>query len=378
MNPRPLLLAALGVCLLGIGPFTKKKPAAEATPTEAQPTPPRVRIPPDIVDVWADDLPLLAGATPEGLGSLSAQSCGSCHIQAHDSWHGGAHAGSASAEPWRTVATEAADERCSSCHLPLQEQYASLDGQPNPNWSATLTTEGVTCASCHVRDGAVIVGRPGVKAPHPVKWSPQLGESAFCADCHQLSFAGGDKPLYDTFGEWQRSPQGQAGVTCQACHDGPGASGVQLGSDHGPAARAGRGLTLLTELATDRVIRGGDPLTGNLRLQNSGAGHHIPSGSPFSGLRVEASIRIDTDEEPWLSEPVLYDLARTLAGAPPYPTTADTRLAAGEERSVPMSIAVPVDAPAGPATLTVRVVRTVRGVATDEVVKSQELPLDLD
>lgn len=377
MRFRPVLLGVLTVCLLGIGPFGKKKGQPEEV-GPVLPTPPRTSIPADIEDLWTEDLPFPVGEVPEALGSLSAQNCSACHIGAHSSWEVGSHASSARSEPWRTVAHEAADPQCSSCHLPLAEQWDEWNGDANPRFSATLATEGVTCATCHVRDGAVIAGRPGVQAPHPTKWSPQLGESSMCASCHQLEVQGAERPLYDTFGEWTRSPQGKAGVTCQACHSGPGASTAQLGSDHGPHARRGAGLTALIEVASLDVVRGGEPVLGLVRLQNTGAGHHIPTGSPFAGLRIRAAIEIGTDKGPWRSEELVHDLVQTISAEPPYTQTEDTRLAAGEEREVALSLSLPADAPPGKAELVLTISRTSRGTLVEPAVREQRLRLRVD
>ncbi|MCO4743612.1 MAG: hypothetical protein KC912_02410 [Proteobacteria bacterium] len=382
---RKASLALLALTLVAAGPFGRKR-TVEDTADATRPEVPRVRVPPDIIDLWTESVPFEIGAIPDGLGSLSAQNCAACHTQAHESWAAGAHSRAAVSDEWREAAHASGSAECSSCHLPALEQHDQItqtDGKDtlraaNPIWSPTLATEGVTCASCHVRDGHVIAGRPGVKAPHPTQWSTQFSESTFCASCHQMTWAGADKPLYDTFGEWERSPQGKAGVTCQACHLGPGASGISMGTDHRPDHRKGRGLTLLVELSTATPVRGGDALTGAVRVQNTGAGHHIPTGSPFSGLRLLIQAEIKDADKLWRSDAIASDFARELDASPPYATTADTRIAAGEERSVPFELVLPIDAPTGRASVVVQLVRTLRGELTDDILQTQRIPLRMD
>ena len=171
-------------------------PAAEA-PADLPPAPPPAPAAPAL---FPDGLPVAIQKTPEGLANLSAQGCNACHWQAHDAWRDSPHA-----DAWSDPVFAEAIERvggstsCRSCHLPLANQHPRLaagyvDGdlarpsmQDNALWDPTLMAEGVTCATCHVREGTVVSTRAAPGAPHPVAVSAELGESSFCATCH-LSF----------------------------------------------------------------------------------------------------------------------------------------------------------------------------------------------
>ena len=373
--PRPLLLLPLLTCLVAFGPFGKKQPA----PTSPTPSP-VVQPAADMPTIWSQALPVQIGAPPTGLANISAQSCAACHFGAHEDWHGGAHAQSSASIHWRAMAAEVGMETCDMCHLPLREQRPSEPAEPGSarvSWPATLVTEGVTCAACHIRDGHVVGANPVTGAPHPVLTSEDFSSSAMCAACHQMDIVGAEYPLYDTYGEWSRSAYAKAGVSCQDCHYGPGAAASQTGAGHGPVSRAGRGLSALLFLDSDEITRGGTATRGTLVLQNTGAGHHIPSGSPFAGMDLSLVLVIDA-EEPWQQEVARWPLARSVEAAPPYRTTADTRLAAGEQRTLEFGMTVPQDAPGGPLQLQLLRTPTLTGTALDRSEVMQVIPLSLD
>lgn len=168
---------------------------------------------------------LLVGDAPNGLTGLSAAECGRCHADQHAQWKDSAH-GQASTEPVFAAAFQA-EQRfvCRSCHSPLQEQHPRLVHQfrkapnvllhgteapsgallarefgpqthpgsfvvePNRQYSATLATEGVNCAACHVREGTVLTAKPtgSSRAPHSLSYSPQMSKADYCGGCHQFN-----------------------------------------------------------------------------------------------------------------------------------------------------------------------------------------------
>jgi len=185
---------------------------------------------------------------PKGIHTLSAQSCAGCHKEQHADWQGSAHARSVT-EPVFAAAFKAEPRfLCRSCHSPLLEQHpklltrldgdprvllngqqmplsqqmppshpatdspfpavttadlrtasgpmrvtGNLDGQPflndpNPRYDKALAAEGVTCVTCHVREGTVLTSNPTAssRAPHALSYSPQMKKSDFCGGCHQF------------------------------------------------------------------------------------------------------------------------------------------------------------------------------------------------
>ncbi len=296
--------------------------------------------------LFPGELPISVERTPAGLASLSAQACNACHWQAHDAWAGSAHA-----RAWRSPTYQLAIQRagdstvCTACHLPLASQHAQLATsyidrdltrpllQDNPSWDPTLMAEGIGCAACHVRDGVVLGVHDSPGAPHPVVVSPALSDPALCATCHQLTWPEADRPFYDTYGEWERSPYAQAGIRCQDCHMPPEVGMVTAtkfagAASHSFTADTARAVSVLITMDSPMLQRGAEQRV-QLRLQNTGAGHHFPTGSPFKRYHLSAQL-IGADGEA-LTEPFGYDLVREIEEAPPWATLSDTRLPAGGE-----------------------------------------------
>lgn len=343
-------------------------------PVVPEPPPPTLRGP-----LFDGTLPLDLGPPVRGLANASAQGCRACHPVAHDGWSGGPHGGPLSGRMVEAVA-EASTTACTTCHLPLVEQHdeqpqwtrTSEPGPFNPEWSATLRGEGVTCVACHVREGRIAVATEAAArrvAPHPMAHAPDLGDERACAACHQLTWPGADRPLYDTVGEWSRSAWRAAGVDCIDCH-------FASAQEHsGPPARA-RAWSMLVRPTRRRIVRGSAPWSTTILLQNTGAGHSMPTGTPFRGYRLTATIT-----EPGRTESVagigelIADLGRTLEPDPPYATQSDTRLPAGGERSYTYAVAWPVDRKAGRYDLVVQLWRTHRSAVTEPAVITQRVPL---
>ncbi len=171
---------------------------------------------------------------PEGLESLSAAECGECHEEIYAEWRTSNHA-TALQDP-QFQAEWAKDDSlwvCINCHTPLQNQQAlivkgKLDGdyrkpvtEPNPRFDAELREESITCAVCHVRDGAVIgVTGAGKDAPHKVVKDPEFLSEKLCMGCHNVTDVL-DPTLVCTFGtgdEWREGPYPAVGRNCISCH----------------------------------------------------------------------------------------------------------------------------------------------------------------
>ena len=382
-----VLVALAGSLLLACPPEagSQEEPGDTGFAEEPPPSPPQLEA------LFPTAPPLDVGDVPDGLANHSAQGCSACHYQAHDTWVHSAHASAWSSPAFQEAVAEIGSPACLACHLPLHSQQPDLvtydEGDilrpittPNPAWDGGLQTEGVTCAACHVREGAVITSRPVTDAPHPTLYSPELSTSTSCAACHQLTWPGADLPFYDTFGEWERSPQAAAGIQCQDCHLRSGV-GEHLAVDHRFEARSGRGVSVLVRPATPDIARGGDPLPVTVILQNTGAGHAFPTGSPYVGVRLDVRLSGPPDRRgnPITGgEPFTVDLVRTLADEPPWNTVEDTRLQAGESREYPVELALPQRSPAGPWVVRVSLTRTVRGEPTGEPLVVREVPLRTD
>jgi hypothetical protein len=305
------------------------------------------------------------GPVPAGLASLSSSTCAACHPVAHDGWAASAHARPPSQ---RLLDAAVGLSGCDACHRPLLPQREALDtvwdGQldratsaPNPAFDAGLLAEGVTCAACHVRGGLVLAADPeGAQraAPHPTAWSAELASGDVCAACHQLTVPGPEVALYDTVGEWRRSGFAEAGVTCLSCH---GRSGADPGTaGHDPARRLDHAVTVGLSVPSLALVRGAGPVAATLTLANTGAGHAVPTGTPWRGLQLRATLERRAPDGKDDAPIVILDapLRREVAPTSPFATTADTRLQAGETRAWPLALALGADQRADGWALVVR------------------------
>ncbi len=318
-----------------------EQPEAPTEPTPA-PTPEQVHEGP----LFADGLPMTELLLPEGLANPTAQNCAACHGEIQHHWEASAHAQGWAEEAYELAVRSASEPTtCRGCHLPYLVQHPLLvvhetdddAGSPehatNTSWSPSLQREGVTCATCHLREGRVLGPRGNGNAPHPTVRSEALASPALCGTCHQLSWPDSELAWYDTYGEWYRSPYREAGVRCQDCHMPQRAGSASIGrfaahADHAMAVDPGRASSVLVELPGPEVTRG-QPFTVSLRLQNTGAGHAFPTGQPGKAYTVQTVV-LDSDGEP-LHEAIEHRLERIVQPDPPHALVSDTRIPARGE-----------------------------------------------
>jgi len=340
---------------------------------DAQPTPEPA--PP----LFPEGLPVNLSSLPAGLASLSAQSCNACHFETHDLWAATGHATGHLSETYQKALAELGHPTaCQSCHLPLMSQHRQLtvghkggdlsrpEQLPNEAWNAGLEMEGVTCAACHIRDGVVVGTHANDGPPHVVRASEELTQPEFCATCHQASVdtvfedADGNPKglaLYDTYGEWKASPYAAAGVGCVDCHGGAGTLGGPT-NPHAIGIDTARALTITIDLS-ESVVQRGKALLYEVTLQNTGAGHAFPTGSPFKVVRLEAAL-LNAKGEP-LDKPHVRPLGRTISEGVRPRITADHRLLPGESMKLKGRFNVSQKARAGQARFQVRILQEGRG-----------------
>ena len=365
LTRRLVVVATLALAAIGIAWARGHKPAADrqaepkaesvtaaepsTVPTEAPvlaPTPEAPRLFPN--NGKDPVLPVALEVLPAGLASMSAQGCNACHAAAHDTWSNSRHANAWSDPTFQAAIASAGDSTaCQSCHLPIQAQHATIatgyvDGAisrpelvPNTAFDAGLRAEGVTCAACHVRtlpDGtATVLGtQASTNSPHSVTVTDELQKPELCATCHELTWPGADKPYYGTYSEWTASGWSKAGVTCQACHMAP-TTGAQVpgsngtGAAHTFAADPARALSALVRMPG--TIHRNEPFDLTLTLQNTGAGHSLPTGNPANTAVVTVALLDSANKD--LAPAWQQTFARTVEAVAPYKTLTDTRIAAG-------------------------------------------------
>lgn len=284
--------------------------------------------------------------TPPGARGQSARACAGCHVEIWEEWKESLHSAAWNdphfQELWREQNKPSA---CLNCHSPLTAQQPRLGGESNPGFDPTLQAEGVTCAACHVRGGKIVGrGTSTGETPHPIRKVEDFGSKTVCGACHQLALPGSRrKGLYDTLREWEAAK----GRPCQDCHMPMRQGNVAVGvfrpyRSHGFAG-AHVDVMLQRALGVDVALskpryEAGDDVEASVTVSNHGAAHHVPSGDPLHQVRLTVGLADSTGEFLEKKETVF---ARKMPRVPPYRETADTRLAAGEVRTIKFSARYP-------------------------------------
>jgi hypothetical protein len=260
---------------------------------------------------------------PEGLTSLKAEACGTCHMEIYKEWKTSIHAQAYNDPFFHAYWTK--DKHtwvCLNCHSPLENQQPTVikhiprdrveraTQEPNPHYDADYQQEGVTCAACHVRDGVILGPFEDSAAPHPTKFDPNFRTTQLCFRCHNV--VGGPAQFYNggpcgTYAEFEGGYYlKERGFICQSCHmpeiDRPVAVNgpIRRGRQH--LWRGGHDPDMVKSAVAIRVTsdpplpKPGDDLTVTLTLMNSGAGHKLPTGDPDRHFTVEFMV-MDQDSK---------------------------------------------------------------------------------
>jgi hypothetical protein len=242
-----------------------------------------------------------------GIPGIRADQCGNCHVEIYEEWKTSMHS-KAYVDPffqayWRK------DRHiwiCLNCHSPMEPQQPwlikGLEGgkvykpikSDNPHYDPDFQQEGITCASCHVRDGVIEGPFEDARAPHPTRYSPRFRSTDICYTCHQVP--SGPFQFYNggpcsTFPEFEAGPYYKRGMICQDCHMPSIERAVAIG---GPIRqgrqhlwRGGHFPEMIKHAVTASLIekeprsrQPGAVAHFTLRMTNSGAGHKIPTGDP--------------------------------------------------------------------------------------------------
>lgn len=320
---------------------------------------------------------------PKGLADLSAESCGQCHTEIYQEWKLSTHS-----HAWEDDAQFMAELHksrttngdtgwmCVNCHTPISNQLpelvTGLNGgklnEPvyvkNPAFDRKLQAEAITCATCHVRDGAIL-GPWGdqTHAPHPVKREVNLLTEQTCARCHQAEAVFPEINLgcfFDTGSQFASSPAAMRGETCQSCHmpqvERPAA--IQPGLPVRKTRRHWFGGSLIpkkpeyaAELEPLRKVYGSgleisvSPAGGECKsaqacthatvsVANSHAGHHVPTGDPERHVEVHIVVR---DGDTTIQEHDMF-FGSKYKWWPKIEKTSDTRIPAGEYKTLKLEL----------------------------------------
>ncbi|HJT20688.1 MAG TPA: hypothetical protein VJ746_09470 [Nitrospira sp.] len=254
---------------------------------------------------------------PDGLTSLKAESCGTCHTEIYNEWKSSIHAYAYRDPFFHAYWTK--DKHtwvCLNCHAPLENQQSTLIKdiprervekavqEPNPKYDPEYQKEGVTCAACHVRDGVILGPFEDSAAPHPTRFDPSFRTTQVCYRCH--SVVGGPAQFYNggpcgTYAEYEGGYyMKERGLICQSCHmpeitrpvalDSPIRKGRQhlWRGGHDPAMV--KSAVAVQVKTNPSLPKSGKDLQVTLTLVNAGAGHKLPTGDPDRHFTVEFAV----------------------------------------------------------------------------------------
>jgi len=257
-----------------------------------------------------------SGGGVPGLPDLRAATCKTCHSEFHDEWEVSVHAAA-----WRDKQFQAeikkSDNRwlCRNCHTPLLSQQplwpvGLVDDDVerpmlvrNPDYDPSFEDEGITCAACHVRNGAIHgPGESTAPAPHPVVADPAYRSGALCLSCHQAVAEYPGKSFVCTFhtgDEWSASPY-VSQKNCVDCHMPRAQRVVAPGGEVRETGRhwwRGSGIPKEPGIAPPEdalpagIVTQASCENGTLRVTatNANAGHKVPTGDPERWVQIDVS-----------------------------------------------------------------------------------------
>ena len=291
-----------------------------------------------------------------GLPDLSAATCAACHPQIAEQWAVSIHAAAWIDRQYQGEIAKSGNRwLCLNCHTPLLTQHDQwavglVDDDverpqvvPNPAFDAKLRDEGITCAACHVRDGAIRGPGLGGNPTHPVVVDPTLRSGELCLECHQAERTYEGKGFICTFqtgDEWKEGPYDEEGKNCVDCHMPRAQMPAAVGGPERSVAQhwwKGAGIPKVAGVAPPphanvpgldlTAVIDGDELV--ITMVNANAGHKLPSGDPERWVQVDVLFEGPEGE---VGDPWQHKMGQTWDWSVPPRKVADNRLAPRESR----------------------------------------------
>ena len=257
---------------------------------------------------------------PEGLTSISAKSCGVCHQDHYEEWKHSTHSHAWTDPQFQAeIAKETSPFMCINCHIPLENQQENIVtglingdvykpvNHKNPRFDKELQQEGINCASCHVRNGAVLGPTGTDKAPHKtIKDTVHLSEN-LCISCHNaVATISPQLPCtFETGDEWKAGPYFGT-KNCKTCHMPDTVRSIVSGHEARKSHLhyfMGSGIPkfidkptkmlnglLIKTIPLQEVYNAGDTVSLKVSLTNEFAGHKIPTGDPERFFLIEQAV----------------------------------------------------------------------------------------
>lgn len=304
---------------------------------------------------------------PKGLASISAQHCGSCHVNHYQEWQKSTHAHAWTDMQFQSeLKKESSPIMCINCHIPLQNQQEYIvkglqDGDlykpvkvANPHFDRALQSEGITCAGCHVRNNRIIGPTGSSDAPHEVEKDVIHLSETLCISCHNANAV--ITPTlactFETGDEWKAGPF-YGKKNCISCHMPethrelvPGyrakksrfhyfpASGIPKSLDHHPERLESLEF-ISSNIQTKYKI--GDSILYTFTLKNKEAGHKVPSGDPERFIIIDFELK---NQDGKIIKKASGRIGEHWEWHPEAKKMSDNNLYPGESRSYPFNLQV--------------------------------------
>jgi len=265
----------------------------------------------------------------KGVGGITAQDCGKCHTAIYEEWSQSTHSQAYTDLQFQSELSKETSPQwlCLNCHIPVANQRESLvqgliNGnvlkpslEPNLQFDKSFREEGVSCATCHLKKdesgNTVVIGANGYpNVPHPVEVNKSKLNDR-CVDCHNSIYELNQK-LVCAFGtglefEEYKKLHSQKD-NCSSCHLPSVSRSIVKAELARPIRNAhkhgfvGGGVPKTFPLYAYQVPNGYKPGLSlskftiedhqiRMDLQNTNAGHYVPSADPERYLLLRWEFR---------------------------------------------------------------------------------------
>ncbi|AOP34498.1 hypothetical protein A0128_11955 [Leptospira tipperaryensis] len=317
---------------------------------------------------WAE--PINVQESLPGINGLTAKDCGVCHEDHYKEWKNSTHANAFTDLQFQAELAKPNSPQwlCLNCHIPLSGQRKEiathLKGgdvfQPvlvsNKKFNANWEKEGISCGTCHLKSDSqgrtVLIGPTGANAPHPVEKNREALH-ARCNDCHNQDYKLNLSLIcyFKTGDEYKESIHFPK-EDCVSCHMPSVNRNIVIPSfqkekrDSHRHTFIGGGVPKTFALFDSQWkgyqsgLKIGEPkwflsekegIRLSLTLENTLAGHNVPTGDPERHLIVEAILQDENGRE--VSKEV-QKIGQNWEWYPEAKLVSDNRIRSGEKRSI--------------------------------------------
>ncbi|WP_244244951.1 cytochrome c family protein [Leptospira koniambonensis] len=220
--------------------------------------------------------------------SESSADCGTCHKKIYENWRGSRHSQAFTNPLYKQSHEKEPMSWCLNCHAP----FLQANSDPKDPNQRLQSEDGVSCITCHVRDGKILVNNLPTQTEnvHEYKQTELLASEEFCANCHQFNFPDKESvtkqknfisysnlPMQNTVEEWKQS-YWHGKKNCQSCHLLPNSSKSHTfpGGHHIQKLRDSFSVFLEKSSESTYIVS----------LFAEDIGHSFPTGDLFRSLRL--------------------------------------------------------------------------------------------